>query len=118
VQGEIKALNDILDRTVYAHEGEGGTVVVPGHGYLCDEHEVVEYRDMAVIVRDRIQAMLNQKATLEQVLAARLTADFDTRYGANTGDWTTAKFVEAVYKTLKPAPAPAAAAPAPARRGR
>ena len=62
---------------------------------------------MAVIVRDRVQAMLNEGATLAQVQAARLTADYDTRYGANTGDWTTAKFVEAVYRTLKPAAPPA-----------
>ena len=55
VQGEIKALNDILNRTVYEHEEHGGTIVIPGHGYVSDEHEVVEYRDMMVIVRDRVQ---------------------------------------------------------------
>jgi cyclase len=100
VQGEIKALNDILDRTVYAHEGEGGTIVVPGHGYLSDEHEVVEYRDMVVIVRDRIQAMLKRGATLDQVKTARPTADYDTRYGATSGVWTTDMFVEAIYRDL------------------
>ena len=42
------------------HEGEGGTIVVPGHGYVSDEHEVVEYRDMVVIVRDRVQAMISE----------------------------------------------------------
>jgi glyoxylase-like metal-dependent hydrolase (beta-lactamase superfamily II) len=104
VQGEIRALNDILNRTVYQHEGEGGTYVVPGHGYLADEHEVVEYRDMVVIVRDRVKAMIDAGATLAQVKAARVTADFDTRYGANTGPWTTEMFVEAVYTTLKPTP--------------
>jgi glyoxylase-like metal-dependent hydrolase (beta-lactamase superfamily II) len=100
VQGEIKALNDILERTVYAHEGEGGTIVVPGHGYLCDEHEVVEYRDMVVIVRDRIAALLKTGATLDQVKTARPTADYDTRYGATSGSWTTDMFVEAVYRDL------------------
>ena len=100
VQGEIKALNDILERTVYAHEGEGGTIVVPGHGYLSDEHEVVEYRDMVVIVRDRIAAMLKKGATLDQVKAARPTADYDTRYGATSGPSTTDMFVEAVYRDL------------------
>ena len=103
VQGEIKALNDILDRTNYEHEGEGGTYVVPGHGFLADEHEVVEYRDMVVIVRDRVKAMVDAGATLAQVRAARLTADYDTRYGANTGPWTTDMFVEAVYNSLKAA---------------
>ncbi|MEP7310204.1 MAG: MBL fold metallo-hydrolase [Acidobacteriota bacterium] len=113
IQGLIKALNDILDRTVFEHEGDGGTIVVPAHGYVSNEHEVVEYRDMAVIVRDRVQVMLNEGATVQQVQAARLTADYDTRYGANTGDWTTATFVEAIYRTLKPA-----ARPAPARSPR
>ena len=104
VQGEIKALNDILGRTGYEHEEQGGTYIVPGHGYLCDEHEVVEYRDMVVIVRDRVQAMIKAGATLEQVKAARVTADYDTRYGANSGPWTTAMFVEAVYTSLKQPP--------------
>jgi cyclase len=101
VQGEIRALNEILSMTVFEHQGEGGTYIVPGHGYLADEHEVVEYRDMVVIVRDRVQAMIDAGATLEQVQAARVTADYDTQYGANTGPWTTAMFVEAVYRSLQ-----------------
>lgn len=103
LQGEIKALNDILNRTVYQHEGEGGTLIVPGHGYLCDEHEVVEYRDMLAIVRDRVQSLLKSGATLDQVKAARVTADYDTRYGATSGLWTTDMFVEAVYTSLRQA---------------
>ncbi len=101
VQGEIKALNDILNRTVYEHEEDGGTMVVPGHGYLSNEHEVLEYRDMVVIVRDRVRAMINSGATLDQVKAARITADYDTRYGKSTGPWTTDMFVEAMYTSLK-----------------
>jgi glyoxylase-like metal-dependent hydrolase (beta-lactamase superfamily II) len=99
IDGEIRALNDILSRTVYAHEGEGGTIVVPGHGYVSDEHEVVEYRDMVVIIRDRIRAMMSAGATLAQITTARPTADYDTRYGAVTGPWTTDQFVEAIYRT-------------------
>jgi len=101
IQGEIRALNEILKKTVYRHQGEEGTYVVPGHGYLSDEHEVVEYRDMAVIVRDRVKAMIDAGATLAQVKAARVTADYDTQYGANTGPWTTEMFVTAVYDSLK-----------------
>lgn len=100
IDGLIRGLNFILDRTVFEHQGEGGTLVVPGHGYLSDEHEVVEYRDMVVIVRDRIKAMRDAGATLAQIQAARVTADYDTRYGANTGSWTTAMFVQAIYDTL------------------
>jgi len=101
VQGELDALNAILARTVFQHSGEGGTYVVPGRGYLCDEHEVVEYRDMVAIIRDRVKAMIATGASLEQVKAAKVTADYDTRYGANSGAWTTEKFVEAIYASLK-----------------
>jgi cyclase len=101
LQGEIEALNNILDRTVYKHEEEGGTMIIPGRGRLCDEWEVGEYRDMLAIIRDRVQAMIKKGATLDQVKAARLTADFDDRFGAVTGPWTTDMFVEAVYTSLK-----------------
>lgn len=72
-----------------------------GHGYLSDEHEVLEYRDMVVIVRDGVKAMIDAGATLAQVKAARVTADYDTQYGANTGPWTTEMFVEAVFNSLR-----------------
>ena len=109
VQGEIAALNNILDRTIYEHLGEGGTLIIPGHGRVCDEYEVSEYRDMLAIVRDRVQAMINKGATVEQVKAARLTADYDDRFGATSGPWTTDMFVEAVYTSLKQAPLKTAA---------
>ena len=104
IQGEIAALNFILDRTVYKHDEEDGTMIVPGHGRLCDEWEVAEYRDMLVIVRDRVQEMIRTGATLEQVQRNRVTADYDTRYGATSGAWTTPMFVEAVYTSLKNPP--------------
>ena len=105
IQGEIDALNDILERTVYKHEEEGGTLIIPGHGRVCDEYDVSEYRDMLVIIRDRVQAMINKGATLDQVKAARLTIDYDDLFGAVSGPWTTDMFVEAVYTTLKQKPA-------------
>ena len=104
VQGEIEALNNILDRTVYKHDEEGGTLIIPGHGRLCDEWEVAEYRDMIAIIRDRVQALIKTGATLEQVKAARVTADYDDRFGATSGAWTTDMFVEAVYTSLKNPP--------------
>jgi glyoxylase-like metal-dependent hydrolase (beta-lactamase superfamily II) len=100
IQGELDALNRILDITIPKHDEEGGTYVIPGHGRLCDEWEVVEYRDMVTIIRDRILAMIKKGATLAQVKAAHPTADYDDRYGANSGSWTTDMFVEAVYRSL------------------
>lgn len=108
VQGEIDALNKIIDITVPAKYQEGGTMVIPGHGRICDEADVVEYRNMLTIIRDRFQDMIRKGMTLEQVKAAKPTLDYDTQYGATTGFWTTDKFIEAVYKDLS-APKPVTA---------
>jgi glyoxylase-like metal-dependent hydrolase (beta-lactamase superfamily II) len=114
VQGEIAALNHILDLTVPAKTQEGGTYVVPGHGRICDEADVVEFRDMVVIIRDRVQDAINKKMPLDQVKAARLTRDYDPQYVSPTSFVTTDRFVEALYKDLSQA---AAAKPAPAKPG-
>jgi hypothetical protein len=71
---------------------------------LSDKHEVVEYRDMVAIVRDRVKALIASGASLEKVLAAKVTADYDKRYGSNSGPWTTQMFVSAVYQSLKQPP--------------
>ena len=101
VQGVIDALNLVLELAVPAHHEEGGTFIVPGHGRICDEFDVLEYRDMVTIVRDRVQAMMKKGQTIDQVRAARPTRDYDSRYGATEGPWTTDRFVEAVYRSLK-----------------
>ena len=76
-------------------------MVIPGHGRLCDEADVVEYRDMLSILRDRIQDMISKGMTLEQVKAAKPTKDYDGLYGSTKGPWTTDMFIEAAYKTLR-----------------
>jgi glyoxylase-like metal-dependent hydrolase (beta-lactamase superfamily II) len=101
VQGVIDGLNLVLDLAVPEHHEEGGTFIVPGHGRISDEFDVVEYRDMVTIVRDRIAAMIKKGLTLDQVKAARPTHDYDSRYGATTGAWTNDMFVEAVFRSLK-----------------
>jgi cyclase len=100
INGLIAALNQIIEITVPAEKQEGGTYVIPGHGHLCDEADVVEYRDMATIIRDRFQDAIKKGMSLDQVKAAKLTRDYDPLYGSSTGFWTTDKFVEAVYKSL------------------
>jgi glyoxylase-like metal-dependent hydrolase (beta-lactamase superfamily II) len=100
-QGVLDGLNHILDITIPAEKQEGGTYVIPGHGRLCDEADVVEYRDMMTILRDRFLDMIKQGMTLEQVKAARPTRDYDPLYGTDKGFWTTDKFIEAAYKSLK-----------------
>jgi glyoxylase-like metal-dependent hydrolase (beta-lactamase superfamily II) len=100
INGVIDGLNRILDLAVAEFRTEGGTLVVPGHGRLSDSADVAYYRDMVTIVRDRVKAAIDKGMTLEQVKAAKLTADYDPRYGATTGRWTTDMFIEAVYTTL------------------
>ena len=100
MNGVVDALNFILDLTIPAEKQEGGTMVIPGDGRLSDEADVVEYRDMVTIIRDRIQDMIKRGMTLEQVKAAKPTRDYDPLYGSTTGSWTTEMFVEAVYKSL------------------
>jgi cyclase len=100
IQGIIEGLNLILDLTISKQESEGGTYVIPGHGRLCDQFDVLEYRDMVTIIRDRIQAMIKKGMTLEQIKASQPTEDYDARYGASTGPWTTDMFIETVYKSL------------------
>jgi glyoxylase-like metal-dependent hydrolase (beta-lactamase superfamily II) len=100
IQGTIDALNRILDLTIPEFRLEGGTMVIPGHGHLSDAADVAYYRDMATIIRDRIQALIKKDMSLEQVRAARPTLDYDGIYGATSGPWTTDMFIEAVYKSL------------------
>jgi cyclase len=103
IQGIIDGLNHLLDLTIPADDkskDEGGTMVIPGHGRLCDQADVVVYQEMVTIIRDRVQDMVSRGLTLEQVKAAKPTRDYDPLYGTNTGPWTTDMFVEAVYRSL------------------
>lgn len=100
LQGIIDGLNAIIDLTIPASLQEGGTMVVPGRGRLGDEADVVEYRDMVVIVRDRIQDAVDRGLSLRQVQQERPTLGFDYQYGRSNEDWTGEDFVEAVYTDL------------------
>jgi cyclase len=103
INGEIDALNRLIDLTIaptpFIYK-DVGTYVVPGHGRLSEQMEVVEYRDMVVIMRDRIADLIAKKKTLAEIKAARPGLPYETRYGAKTGNWTTDMFIEAVHKSL------------------
>ena len=119
INGVIEGLNHIIDMSIPEFRSEGGTLVIPAYGRISDIADVAYYRDMTTILRDRIQDMVKKGMTLEQVKAAKPAADYDGRYGATTGPWTTDMFIEAVYKTLPrdAAARPAAPAAATPRRG-
>jgi glyoxylase-like metal-dependent hydrolase (beta-lactamase superfamily II) len=100
LQGVIDGLNAIIDIAVPAFLQEGGTMIIPGRGRLSDESDVVEYRDMVVIVRDRIKDGIDKGLSLQQVQATRPTLGYDWQYGRSDSNWSGEDFVEAVYRDL------------------
>ncbi len=101
INGVIDALNRIIRLSVPTHNSEGGTMIVPGRGRLGDEMDVVEYRDMLTIVRDRVGALIAEGRTLDEVRAAQPTLDYDARYAAASGPGSTDAFIANVYESLK-----------------
>jgi glyoxylase-like metal-dependent hydrolase (beta-lactamase superfamily II) len=103
IRGEITALQKLVDTAIPSVpivSREEGTLVIPGHGHVCDQLDVVEYRDMVTIIRDRIRDLMKQGLSLEQVKAAAPARGYTRRYGSDTGSWTTDNFVEAVYRSM------------------
>jgi glyoxylase-like metal-dependent hydrolase (beta-lactamase superfamily II) len=103
VQGEIDALNRLMDLTVYnlpLQWEADRTLLVPGHGRVYDKLDLLEYRDALTVIRDRVQALIDDGKTLEQVKAANPTLGYRSQYGAESGPWTTDMFVEVVYREL------------------
>ena len=98
VHGLIRALTEILTLAVPEAFAEGGTKVIPGHGRVAEETDVAEFRDMVVIVRDRVQDLITKKMTLAQITAAKPSRDYDAEYGASPADAD--RFVESIYRSL------------------
>jgi glyoxylase-like metal-dependent hydrolase (beta-lactamase superfamily II) len=104
IQGEIDGLNRVIELAFrpipFVNEG-GGTYVIPGRGRVYDKVDVVEYRDMMVIIRDVVADMIKRGMTVEQVKAAAPAKAYETQYGSKTGRWTTDDFIAAVYQSIK-----------------
>jgi cyclase len=103
LQGEIDALNHLMELSIPnlpLQWNPDRTLLVPGHGNVLDKIDLLEYRDMVTIVRDRIQDLINSGKTLDEVKAANPTVGYRRKYGSDTGTWTTDKFVEVVYREL------------------
>jgi cyclase len=103
IQGEIAALNGLLEMMIPPFPlrwRDERTYLIPGHGFIADYGDVVEYRNVVTIVSDRIADMVARGMTLEQVKAADPAKGFRKRYGSDTGNWTTDMFIEAVFNGL------------------
>jgi cyclase len=101
IDGVLQGLNAILKLAIPEFRTEGGTMVIPGHGRLGDSADVGYYRDMLTIIRDQVQALIDEGLTLEQVIERQPTFGYEARFGSKTGSWTTEMFIEAVYRSLK-----------------
>jgi hypothetical protein len=104
--GVLDGLNRLIDLAIPEYNSMGGTRVIPGHGRISNEIDLVEYRDAMTIIADRITQLVLEGKTLEQVKAAGVSLDYDGVYGATSGSWTTDMFVDAVYREIKANTAP------------
>jgi len=103
IQGELDALNRIVEMAIPSVpivSREAGTSVIPGHGHVGDQFDVVHYRDMLTIIRDHVLDLIKAGMTLEQIKAASPAQGYIRRYGSDSGPWTTNDFIEAVYQSL------------------
>lgn len=91
-KGLIDGLNTIISTA------KPTTKVVPGHGPIVDKSAVAAHRDMALAVRDKVAGLIKQGQTVEQVLAAKPTAEFDGKVdpGGNSHE----RFLRALYGNL------------------
>jgi glyoxylase-like metal-dependent hydrolase (beta-lactamase superfamily II) len=94
VQGVIDGLNHILDIAYPEFRHQGGTMVIPGHGRIGDSADVTAYKNMVSIVRDRIQELINEGKSLDEIKAFGPTLDYDGVYGSPDA------FIEAVHQNL------------------
>jgi glyoxylase-like metal-dependent hydrolase (beta-lactamase superfamily II) len=99
IQGELDALNTILEIAIPERNQMGGTRVIPGHGRISNETDLVDYRDMLTIIRDRVRGMVGEEMTLEQVKAARPTLEYDGLYSSS--EMSGGRLVEVIYAELK-----------------
>lgn len=95
--GRFAGVIDAIERAIKL--AGPNTRIIPGHGEISDIDDLLEVRDMLVIVRDRIQKLVDDGKDLEAVLAAAPTAEYDARWGQ--GFMPASFFIETVYRELK-----------------
>ena len=94
--GTLKGLLDAFETTI--NRANATTEIVPGHGAPVDKTAVAAHRDMVIALRDKVAAMVKQGKTQEEVGAAKLTADYDSKVQqiGTTGE----RFITQLYQEL------------------
>lgn len=78
------------------------TKIIPGHGATVDRNAVIAQRDIMLAVRDRVSKLIQQGKSQDEVVAAKVTTDFDPKVPGGAG-MTADRFVGQVYAELKAA---------------
>ena len=100
IDGILAALNWLIDLAVTDKLGEGGTLLVPGHGRIADEGDLLRYRDMLTVIRDRVAVMIERGHSLREIRRMGLTLEYESRWGRDSA-WTGEDFITAVYESLR-----------------
>ncbi len=106
LNGILEGLNRLIDIAIPEYNSMGGTRIIPGHGRIANEIDLVEFRDHLTIIADRITQAVLEGKTFEQTKAAQVSLDFDGVYGTTSGPWTTDMFLNAAYNEIKGNSAP------------
>src|SRR5262245_48152859 len=103
--GSLKGALEALELTMKI--AGPNTKLIPGHGTFINRTDIIPYRDMILAVQAKVQQLIAQGKTEEEVLAAKVTAPYDAKVPggllpANTGGGSSAdRFVRMVYSQLK-----------------
>jgi len=96
--GSLQGMLEGLDATMKS--ADANTTIVPGHGTLIKRDDIIPYRDMILAVSDKVRALIAQGKTLQEVLAAKVTAPYDGKVAGGSSA-SAERFVTAVYQELK-----------------
>lgn len=76
------------------------TKIIPGHGTTVDRNAVIAHRDMMLVLRDRVAKMIQEGKSQEEVIAAKVTSDYDSKVPGGAG-MTADRFIGQLYAELK-----------------
>lgn len=98
--GTIDALNRLKSLIIPVYGQDGGTLVIPGHGRLSGLGDVLDFREMVIVIHDRLRSMIDAGMSLEEIKAAQPTRDYDPVYGTTEGRGSPESFIESAYMSL------------------